>query len=52
MLLAISLKSIGYLDTVLVLTIGMSISTYQHKSLGKSATDFFLNIGKPERVTN
>ncbi len=41
MLLAISLKSIGYLDTVLVLTIGMSISTYQHKGLGKSATDFF-----------
>jgi hypothetical protein len=34
---AIALKSIGYTDTVLFLTIG-NPDIYQHKSLGKSAT--------------
>jgi hypothetical protein len=32
-----ALKSIGYTDTVLFLTIGMP-DIYQHRSLGKSAT--------------
>jgi hypothetical protein len=36
-------NSIGYTDTILFLTIGKS-DIYQHKSLGKSATDFYLNI--------
>ncbi len=34
-----ALKSIGYTDTVLFLTIG-KLDIYQHKSLGKSATVF------------
>jgi hypothetical protein len=42
---------IGYMDIILFLTIGKS-DIYQHKSLGKSATDFYLNIQKLERVTN
>jgi hypothetical protein len=45
-----ALKCVGYMDTVLFLTIGKS-DMYQHKSLGKSATDFYPSIGKPERVT-
>ncbi len=51
MLLVNALKSVGYTDTVLFLTIGKS-NTCQHKSLGKSATDLYPNIRKPERVTN
>ncbi len=39
--LATALKSAGYTDTVLLLTIGRS-DIYQHKSLGKSAADFYL----------
>ncbi len=35
-----ALKSIGYTDTVLFLTIGKP-DIYQHKSVGKSATDFY-----------
>jgi hypothetical protein len=38
-----ALKSIGYTYTVLLLTIGRP-DIYQHKSLGKSATDFYPNI--------
>ncbi len=34
-----ALKSVGYTDTVLFLTIG-NPDIYQHKSLGKSATVF------------
>jgi hypothetical protein len=40
-----------YMDTILFLTIGKS-DINQHKSLGKSATDFYPNIQKLERVTN
>ncbi len=40
MLLANALKSVGYTDTVLFLTIGKS-DIYQHKSLGKSTIDFY-----------
>ncbi len=39
MLLANALNSIGYTDTILLLTIGKS-DIYRHKSLGKLATDF------------
>jgi hypothetical protein len=46
-----ALKSIGYTDTVLFLTIGKP-DIYQHKSLGKSATVFYPSILKSERVTN
>jgi hypothetical protein len=35
-----ALKSIRYMDTVLLLTIGKP-DIYQHKSLGKSATVFY-----------
>jgi hypothetical protein len=35
-----ALKSIGYSDTVLFLTIG-KLDKYQHKRFGKSATVFF-----------
>ncbi len=42
MLLANALKSIGYMDTALFLTIGKP-DIYHHKSLGKSATDFYLD---------
>jgi hypothetical protein len=35
-----ALKSIGYMDTVLFLTIGKP-TIYQHRSLGKSATVFY-----------
>ncbi len=42
---AIALKSIGYTNTVLFLTIGKP-DIYQHKSLGKSATDFYLGDQK------
>jgi hypothetical protein len=35
-----ALKSIGYMDTVLFLTIGKP-DIYQHRSLGKSATVFY-----------
>ncbi len=35
-----ALKSIGYTDTVLFLTIGKP-DIYQHKSIGKSATVFY-----------
>ncbi len=35
-----ALNSIGYMDTVLFLTMGKP-DIYNHKSLGKSATDFF-----------
>jgi hypothetical protein len=45
MALANALNSIGYADTLLFLTIGKS-DIYQHKSLGKSATDLYLNIQK------
>jgi hypothetical protein len=38
--LANALNSLGYMDTVLFLTIGKP-DIYQHKSLGKSATDFY-----------
>jgi hypothetical protein len=37
---ASALKSVGYMDSVLFLTIGEP-GIYQHKSLGKSATDFY-----------
>jgi hypothetical protein len=37
---AIALKSIGYTDTVLFLTIGKT-DIYQHRSLGKLATVFY-----------
>jgi hypothetical protein len=45
-----ALNSIGYIDTIVFLTIG-KFDIYQHKSLGKSATDLYPNIRKPERVT-
>jgi hypothetical protein len=51
MLLANALKSTGYPDTILFLTVGKP-DFYQHKSLGKSATVFYPSILKPERVTN
>ncbi len=51
MLLANALKSIEYKDTLLCLTIGKS-DIYQHKRLGKSATDFYPSIERSERVTN
>ncbi len=35
-----ALRSIGYTDTVLFLTIG-KLDIYQHKSLGKSETVFY-----------
>jgi hypothetical protein len=38
--LANALNSLGYMDTVLFLTIGKP-DIYQHKSLGKSATDLY-----------
>jgi hypothetical protein len=38
--LANALTSVGYTDTVLFLTIAKS-DIYQHKSLGKSAGDFY-----------
>jgi hypothetical protein len=52
-LLANTLNSIGYTDKILflALTIGKS-DIFQHKSLGKRATDFDPNIRKPETVTN
>jgi hypothetical protein len=34
-----ALKSVGYMDTVLFLTIG-KLDIYHQRSLGKSATDF------------
>ncbi len=40
-----ALKSIGYTDTVLFISIGKP-DIYQHKSLGKSATDFYLGDQK------
>ncbi len=40
-----ALKSIGYTDTVLFLTIGKP-DIYQHKRLGKLATDFFIRVTK------
>jgi hypothetical protein len=46
-----ALKSIEYGDTVFFQTIGKS-DIYQHKSLDKLAKDFYLSIGRPERVTN
>jgi hypothetical protein len=49
--LANGLKSIGYMNTVPFLNTG-KFDVYQHKSFGKSATDFFLGTGKPKRVTN
>ncbi len=49
--LANALNSIGYMDTILFLTIDKS-DLYQHKSYDKSATNFYLNILKQERVTN
>ncbi len=45
------LKSLGYMETVLFLTIGKSV-IYQLKSLGKSATDFYPKNRKPERMTH
>jgi hypothetical protein len=42
-----ALKSIGYTDTVLFLTIG-NPDTYQHKSLVKSAT-VFIRVTKNDR---
>jgi hypothetical protein len=51
MALANALNSIGYTDTILFINIGKS-EIYQHKSLGKSETDFYSNIRKLERVTN
>jgi hypothetical protein len=46
-----ALISVGHTDTVFFLTFGKS-DIYQHKSFGKSATDFYPSIGKPERVTS
>jgi hypothetical protein len=37
---ASEIKSVGYTDTVLFITISKS-DIYQHKSFGKSATDFY-----------
>jgi hypothetical protein len=48
--LANGLKSIGYTKTVPFLNTG-KYDIYQHKSLGKSATDCVLSFGKPKRVT-
>jgi hypothetical protein len=45
------LKSIGYMDIVLFLTIGKP-DIYQHKSLGKMGKVFYPSIQKSERVTN
>ncbi len=43
MLQANALKSIGYTDTVLFLTIGkLRLDIYQQKSTGKLATFFFI----------
>jgi hypothetical protein len=42
------LNSIGHTDTVLILTIGKP-DIYQHKSLGKSATVFFIRVTKNYR---
>jgi hypothetical protein len=42
-LLANALKSTGYTDTVLFLTIGM-LDIYQYINLGKLATDFYPSI--------
>ncbi len=42
------LKSIVYTDTVLFLTIGKQ-DIYQHRSLGKSATVFFIQVTKNYR---
>jgi hypothetical protein len=39
-----ALKSIGYMDTILFLTIG-KLDIYQHKSLGK-LTKFFIWVTK------
>jgi hypothetical protein len=39
-----ALKSIGYTDTILFLTIGKP-EIYQHKSVGKSAT-FYIRVTK------
>jgi hypothetical protein len=49
-LLANALNSTGYMDTVLVLTIGKT-NIYQQKILGKPAIDFYPSIQKPEEVT-
>jgi hypothetical protein len=47
-----ALKSKRYMDTVLFLTIGKP-DIYQHKSLGKSATDFYLGDQKiPKLAAN
>jgi hypothetical protein len=46
-----ALKSIGYTDVALFLTIGKP-DIYRHESLCKSAKDFYLNIRKPEKVTS
>jgi hypothetical protein len=43
------LKSIGYMDIVLFQTISNS-DIYQPKSSGKSVTDFYPSIRKPEKV--
>jgi hypothetical protein len=43
--LANALISLGYMDSVLFLTINKP-DIYQHKSLGKSATDFYLGDQK------
>jgi hypothetical protein len=43
-----ALKSIGYTDRVLFLTIGKP-DIYQHRSLGKSATVFFFRVTKNYR---
>jgi hypothetical protein len=40
-----ALQSIGYMDTILFLTIGKP-DIYQHKSVGKSATVFYLGDQK------
>jgi hypothetical protein len=41
----------NYMNIVLFLTISKQ-DIYQPKSLGKSATNFYLNIWKPEKVAN
>ncbi len=47
-----ALKSIGYTDTILFLTISKP-DIYQHKSLGKSATFFYSGDQKlPKLATN
>ncbi len=51
MLLANAPNSIGSMDTVLFLTIG-KLFIYQLKSLGKSTTNSYPSILKPERLTN